>query len=292
MEEFFKMILYGTEVALNMKNDLLATSLELKKSGLNPALGIVRVGNNKSDLSYEKGIIKKFSELEIATKIFELPENISQENFDSELQKINLDSNINGILLFRPLPGNISDKNSREKILFFKDVDCMSYVNTAKLFSGESGGFAPCTASAVMEILDFYKIALEGKNVVIVGRSMVLGKPLAMLMLSRNSTVTICHSKTENLAEICKNADILVSAIGKAEFINSDFVSKKSIVIDVGINVNSEGKLCGDVDFKNVSELVNSITPVPKGVGAVTTSVLAKNVLRSCALSADIMSRN
>ena len=285
------MILYGTEVALNMRENLLHESIDLKKSGLNPTLGIIRVGNNKSDLSYEKGILKKFSEFEIETKIFELPENISQIDFDTEFLKINLDEKINGILLFRPLPKNLSDKNVREKIFYFKDVDCMGYVNTAKLFSNEEGGFAPCTASAVIEILDFYKIELSGKNVVIVGRSMVLGKPLSMLMLNRNATVTICHSKTENLNEISRNADILVSAIGKAEFIKSDFVNEKSIVIDVGINVNSEGKLCGDVDFKNVSEIVNSITPVPKGVGAVTTSVLAKNVLRSCALNADIMSK-
>ncbi len=286
------MILYGTEVALHMKNFLSEKSFNLKKSGLNPTLGIIRIGANKSDLSYEKGITKKFSELEINIKIFELPEDISQNDFDKEFQKINLEKNIHGILLFRPLPKNLNDKYSREKIFSFKDVDCMGYENNSKLFSGESDCFAPCTASAVIEILDFYKIALESKNVVIVGRSMVLGKPLAMLMLNRNATVTICHSKTKNLAEICKNADILVSAIGKAEFIKSEFVSSKSVIIDVGINVNSEGKLCGDVDFKSVCDLVSAITPVPKGVGAVTTSVLAKNILRSCELNPDIMSKN
>ncbi len=280
------MILFGTDVAANINNSLTQKISSLKQNAIIPKLAIIRVGNNQSDLSYERGILKKFSGLGIATQVYEFPENISQSDFDSQFQEINLDAKTHAILLFRPLPKNLSDKFAREKILASKDVDCMGYINTAKLFSGEirDSGFAPCTPSAVMEILDYYKIDVAGKNVVIIGRSMVAGRPLSMLMLNRNATVTICHSQTQNLAQICSQADILVSAIGKAEFVRREFVNEKMLVIDVGINVNSSGKLCGDVAFDDVKEFVAGITPVPRGVGAVTTSVLAKNLLRACEL--------
>lgn len=162
-----------------------------------------------------------------------------------------------------------------------KDIDCLTSVNVAKVFEGDESGFYPCTAESVMEILDFYKIDFEGKKVVIVGRSMVVGKPLAMMMLKRNATVTICHSKTHNLREICKNAEIIVAALGRAKFITGDYISPGSTVIDVGINLDSNGNLCGDVDFDNVQEIAASIMPVPGGVGPVTSAVLLKNVIKA-----------
>lgn len=268
-------ILNGSDVAAKIRESLMNSTYASK------TLGIIRVGNNPGDLSYERGITKRFGELHIPVKIFAYPESISQEDFNDEFTKINNDENINGILLFRPLPKNLTDEHARRTINPTKDIDCMGYVNTAKLFNGEKNSIAPCTPQAVIEILGHYKFNMAGKNIVIVNRSMVLGRPLAMLMLSHDATVTICHSKTSCLPEICRNADILIVATGHAGLITPEFVSDKSIVIDVGINTNSLGKLCGDVDFVNVSEIVRAITPVPGGVGAVTTLMLAKNLLRS-----------
>ena len=277
------LIMKGSEVSAAMKEKLLTEISELENSGVNPSLAIIRVGAKPEDKSYERGILKRFEGLGLNVKVHELPEDISQEEFDFKFSEINNDKNVHGILLFRPLGKNknLSDEFACRNINHLKDIDCMSPVNSAKIFSGDKTGFAPCTAGAVMEMLNHYGFDLTGKNAVIVGRSMVIGRPLAMLMLAENSTVTICHTKTENIKEICRNADILVAAAGKARMINSEYVSEKSIIVDVGINFDSNGNLCGDVDFENVSEKVRAISPVPGGVGAVTTSVLAKNLLKA-----------
>ncbi|MBR0204693.1 MAG: bifunctional 5,10-methylenetetrahydrofolate dehydrogenase/5,10-methenyltetrahydrofolate cyclohydrolase, partial [Synergistaceae bacterium] len=248
-----QIIMRGSEVSGAMKEALIKDAAFLK-----PVLAIVRVGSRPDDLSYERGIIKRFDSLGLTVKVHELPENISQPEFDSEFAKVNSDSENHGVLLFRPLPKTLSDDYAVSTVNPRKDIDCMSHKNLAGVFAGDKDSFAPCTPLAVMEMLRFYGINLSGKNIVIIGRSLVLGRPLAMLMLGENATVTICHTRTQNLPEVCRRADVIVAAAGKARMVTPEFVNEKSIIVDVGINVDSEGKLCGDVDFERVSPLVHA----------------------------------
>ena len=268
-------LLYGADTAEKIKDEISGMLSELK--GYIPTLGIVRIGSNPADISYEKGAVKKMESLSLKTKVFEFDENISSEDFIEEFKKINEDDEIDGILLFRPLPEHIDEKKVIEVLDERKDLDGISYKNIAKVFAGDESGFAPCTAKAVIKILESNNIELEGKNVVVLGRSMVIGKPVAMLAIQKNATVTLCHSKTADLKKMCKNADILIVAIGRAKMINDDYIGEDAVVIDVGINF-FEGKLCGDVDLENVKNAAMA-TPVPKGVGAVTTSVLAEHLV-------------
>ncbi len=268
-------LLYGADTAEKIKEEISGMLSELK--GYTPTLGIVRIGSNPSDVSYEKGAVKKMESLSLNTKVFEFDENISSDDFIDEFKKINEDDEIDGILLFRPLPEHIDEKKVIEVLDERKDLDGISYKNIAKVFAGDESGFAPCTAKAVVKILESNNIELEGKNVVVLGRSMVIGKPVAMLAIQKNATVTLCHSKTADLKKVCKNADILIVAIGRAKMINDDYIGEDAVVIDVGINF-FEGKLCGDVDLENVKNAAMA-TPVPRGVGAVTTSVLAQHLV-------------
>jgi methylenetetrahydrofolate dehydrogenase (NADP+)/methenyltetrahydrofolate cyclohydrolase len=278
------MILKGADVSAGMKQTLLTELEKLRGKGIEPKLGIVRAGSRSDDLAYERGTLKRFEGLGIATQVFEFSESIDQQAFAGEFAKIDASSDIHGILLFRPLPKHLDEEAIKRSINPLKDVDGMSPLSVAKVFSGEKDGFAPCTPSAVIEMLQHANIDLAGKNVTIVGRSMVVGRPLAMLMLQRNATVTICHTKTRNMEEICRGADIVVAAAGKAKMLTSAFFSEKSVVIDVGINVDEKGNLCGDVDYEAVAPIVAAISPVPGGVGAVTTSVLAQHVLKAAGL--------
>lgn len=268
-------LLYGADTAKKIKDEISGMLSELK--GYIPTLGIVRIGSNPADISYEKGAVKKMESLSLKTKVFEFDEDISSDDFIDEFKKINEDDEIDGILLFRPLPKHIDEKKVIEVLDERKDLDGISYKNIAKVFAGDESGFAPCTAKAVIKIFESNNIELEGKNVVVLGRSMVIGKPVAMLAIQKNATVTLCHSKTADLKKMCKNADILIVAIGRAKMINDDYIGEDAIVIDVGINF-FEGKLCGDVDLENVKNAAMA-TPVPKGVGAVTTSVLAQHLV-------------
>ena len=268
-------LLYGADTAEKIKAEISEKLSELK--GYIPTLGIVKIGSNSADISYEKGAVKKMESLSLKTKVFEFDENISSEDFIEEFKKINKDDEIDGILLFRPLPEHIDEKKVIEVLDERKDLDGISYKNIAKVFAGDESGFAPCTAKAVIKILESNNIELEGKNVVVLGRSMVIGKPVAMLAIQKNATVTLCHSKTADLKKVCKNADVLIVAIGRAKMINDDYIGEDAVVIDVGINF-FEGKLCGDVDLENVKNAAMA-TPVPKGVGAVTTSVLAQHLV-------------
>lgn len=274
------LIMKGSEVSSGMKARILD---ELHTLNITPSLAVIRVGSRPDDLAYERGILKRFDSLGIKVKVHELDANISQNEFDSAFMDINNDQNIHGILLFRPLPEGLSDEFAVAHIDPLKDVDCMSDSNIAGVFAGREC-FAPCTACAVMEMLSHYDISLQGLNVVIIGRSMVIGRPVSMMMMKQNATVTICHTKTKNIQEICRRSDIIIAAAGKALMLTRDYVNENSIIIDVGINVDENGKLCGDVDFENVSPFVKAISPVPGGVGAVTTSVLAEHVLRAAKL--------
>ena len=271
----------GSEVSSRIKEMLLSKTAELKAGGINPTLAVVRVGGRNDDLVYERAILRRFNPLGIDVQVHALPEDIAQADFDAEFMRINDDPKVHGVLLFRPLPAGLNDEYVTLHVNPVKDIDGMSPINAARIFAGESEGFAPCTPSAVMAVLAQYGYDPAGRNVVIVGRSMVVGRPLSMLMLRANATVTVCHTKTVNLPEICRKADILVAAAGKAKMITPEYVTKKSVVIDVGIDTDAKGELCGDVDFTKVEPVVRAITPVPGGVGAVTTSVLAENLLKA-----------
>ncbi len=274
----------GVEVAKAMKTQMIEKVEEWKKRGLVPNLTIIRVGAREDDLAYERGAKKRMELTGIDCKVVELPEDISQEELEERFGQINADPEVHGILLFRPLPKHLNEDPLRMMINPYKDVDGMSPVNMAKVFSGDTSGHAPCTAEAVMEMLDYYQIDLTGKKVAIVGRSMVVGRPLAMLMLKKNATVTICHTRTKDLPGTLREAEVLVAAAGKARMITGDMVGEGAIVADVGINVDENGNLCGDVDYEAAEKRAAYISPVPRGVGSVTTSVLAKHVLKSVEL--------
>lgn len=277
-------VLKGSDVAAGMEAALKAEVARLKLEKIEPKLGIIRAGARPDDIAYERGALKRFEKLGITVQVFEFSDSIDQDSFLSEVRKINTSDDIHGILLFRPLPGHLDEKAVIRLVDPHKDVDGMNPVNASRIFSGDDDGFAPCTPAAVMEMLNYAGVDLSGKNVAVVGRSMVVGRPLAMLMLKRNATVTICHTKTRDMEGICRAADVIIAAAGKARILTSSYVSAKSIVIDVGINQDSDGKLCGDVDYDSVSPLVSMISPVPGGAGTVTTSVLAKHVLKAAAL--------
>ncbi|HDK7162796.1 TPA: bifunctional 5,10-methylenetetrahydrofolate dehydrogenase/5,10-methenyltetrahydrofolate cyclohydrolase [Clostridium botulinum] len=272
-------ILYGNEVALKIKEDLNLRIDKLKEKNIIPKLAILRMGNKPDDIAYERSIIKSCEKLNIETKVEELNEDILEEDFLKLMESLNDEKEIHGILVFRPYPKHLNENTINSSIALNKDVDCMHPLNLERIFEGDLNQFMPCTPEAVIEILKYYDIDLKGKNIVIINRSMVVGKPLSMMVLSNNATVTICHSKTIDLPSITKKADIVVTAIGKAKLIKEEYFNEDSIVMDVSINVDENGKLCGDVDFENVKEKVGAITPVPKGVGSVTTTLLLKHIV-------------
>ena len=255
----------------------------LVKEGIQPKLAILRVGAKPNDLSYERGALKKCDTIGIVAEVTELSEDTTQEQYIEALEKLNKDSSVHGILTFRPLPKGIDEEVIKNVISPEKDVDCFSPMNTAKLMEGDKTGFPPCTPTAVVEILKHYNVPLKGANVVVLGRSMVVGKPVSMLLLGENATVTICHSKTQNLPKVCSQADVLVAGVGRARMVTSDYIKEGAVVIDVGINAKPEGGgICGDVDTDDVVEKASMVTPVPAGVGSVTTSILAKHVIKAC----------
>ena len=274
-------IMKGSEVAAAMKERLQKEAVALKERGILPHLAIVRVGARPDDLAYERGAKKRMDIIGIACTVFQFPEDIEKKLFEQEFKKINDNPDIHGILLFRPLPKDFNEDPLKAMINPLKDVDSMSPVNIAKVFSGDDSAFAPCTPEAVIEILNHYNIDLTGKRVTVMGRSMVVGKPLSMLLLKKNATVTICHTRTKELQHRCHEAEILVAAAGKAKVINELMVGQDAIVVDVGINVDEKGNLCGDVDYEKVVNKASYITPVPGGVGSVTSSVLAKHVIEA-----------
>ena len=268
--------LRGKAVADNLHVEIAKQTEKLKAKGITPKLAVVRVGAREDDLAYERGILKKFANNNVDVIVKELPLDVDQETLDKEVKTLNEDPSVNGILMFRPLPKHLTDENIKSFIDPGKDVDVMGYGNMAGLFAGDKDAYAPCTAQAVMEILNFYGIETKGKNVTVIGRSLVIGKPVTLLLIAANATVTVCHTKTRDLKAECQRADIIVAAAGVAKMLTKEFVRPGQVVIDVGMNVDENGKLCGDVDYAEVSEIVDKITPVPGGVGAVTTSVLMK----------------
>ena len=272
-------VLKGNVVAKEIKEQMKIKLSEMEKQGKYPTLGIVRLGSNPGDISYEKSIIKACDAIGIKAIVYEEETSLDTEGLVNLLEKLNNDSKISGILIFRPLPKHIDEEVIKNAISPDKDVDCMHPLNLEKIFEGDLTGFSPATPKAALDILLFNNIDLEGKNVVIINRSMVVGKPLAMMLLEENATVTICHSKTKDLASITKRADVVVTALGKPKFFDEKYFNENSIIIDVGVGMDSEGKLSGDVDYDQVFDHVKMITPVPGGVGSVTTTILLNQVV-------------
>ncbi len=275
------LLLKGGEAAAAMNEKTAARVAALTAAGVVPTLAVVRMGAREDDLSYERGVMNRCAKLGIQVKHCLLEADASQDQLLEVIRDINRDSSIHGCLLFRPLPAQINDKAVREALAPEKDVDGITDASLAGVFTGSGVGYAPCTAQACVEILDHYGIPLEGKRVTVVGRSLVVGKPAAMLLDRKNATVTICNSRTRNLPELCRQADVLVVAMGKRGAIGGDCVAPGQVVVDVGIHTDENGKLCGDVRFAEAEPVAAAITPVPGGVGAMTTSVLAAHVVEA-----------
>ena len=272
----------GAEVNSGLNARIMKDVEAMKARGITPTLAIVRVGERPDDLSYERGAVKRAEALGVAVAKCALPVDVTQEVLLQVIRDINVDSKIHGVLLFRPLPKHLDEALICNTLVPEKDIDGITELSLAGVFAGKPLGFAPCTPSACIEILDHFGVDCTGKKAVVIGRSLVVGKPVAMMLVKKNATVTICHTRTADLPAVCREADILIAAAGKAGMVGADFVRPGQLVIDVGINWNEqEQKLCGDVDFEAVSPIVEAITPVPGGVGTVTTSVLIGHVVEA-----------
>ena len=281
-------ILKGKPVADALCEASSAAAAALREIGVAPTLAVVRVGAREDDLAYERGLKKRCESVGIDVKVTETDAQVSQDELLREVKALADDAAIHGILVFMPLPAHIDADTVKAAIPPEKDVDGVTDGSMAGVFSASGRGFAPCTAEAVIKILEFYNIPIAGRRACVMGRSLVIGKPVSMLLMQRDATVTICHSRTENAAQIARECDILVAAVGKASAIGAEYFSERQSVIDVGINFDDSGKMCGDADFSAAEEKVSAITPVPGGVGAVTTAVLAAHVVQAAQKSADM----
>ena len=281
-------ILKGAPVVAAMNEANAARCAALKARGVTPTLAVVRVGARPDDLSYEKGVLTRCGKVGVEVKQFLLPEDAAQEQLLDVIAQVNADPAIHGCLLFRPLPKQFDDRTIRAALAPEKDIDGITDGSLAGVFTNSAIGYPPCTAQACLEILKYYQVPLSGKRAVVVGRSLVVGKPAAMMLDRENATVTLCNSRTQNLPEVCRQADIVVVAMGKMAAVGADCLRAGQTVVDVGIHVNEEGKLCGDVQFAAAEPVVDAITPVPGGVGTVTTSVLVGHVVQAAGKKAGV----
>lgn len=274
--------LRGKVVADQIKEGLSKDIEELKAKGINPTIAVVRVGENDSDISYERAIVKASESIGLLVRLVTLKESTTTEELEAELVKLNNDKEVHGILMFRPLPKHIDQDRMQNIIVAEKDVDAMNPINLEKIFEGDPSGLEPATPRAAVEMIKGHGYELEGKDVVVINRSMVVGKPLSMMLLQENATVTICHSRTKDLKAHTKRADIVVTALGRPAMLDKSYFTEDSIVIDVGVGTTADGKLSGDVNFDDVKDFVAAITPVPRGVGSITTTILLSQVVKAC----------
>lgn len=275
-------LLKGAPAAAALSEKLVADVAALKELGIIPKLAIFRVGEREDDLSYERGAMKRCAQVGIEVKNVVLPVEVDSDTFFRTLDRLNKDASVHGILMFRPLPKQLDGEKARKMLAPEKDVDGCTDGSLAGVFTGTPLGFPPCTAQAVMEILKYYGVDPKGKKAVIIGRSLVIGRPVAMMMMNANATVTICHTRTVDVPSITRGADIVIAASGQMESVSADYLRCGQIVIDVGIGWNeAKQKLCGDVKFEEAEPVVKAITPVPGGVGSVTTAVLCKHVVEA-----------
>ena len=288
-EERMAVVLKGKEVADAMTVQMRQDVAALKEKGCTPTLCILRVGERPDDLAYERGIIKRAGTVDIEVQKVVLPENVSQEEFDRTLTRLNEDDAIHGILMFRPLPKHLDNEKARCMLNPAKDIDGCTDLSLAGVFTNTKTGFPPCTAEAAMEILHHFQIPVSGKKAAVIGRSLVIGRPVAMMLMHENATVVNCHTRTKDVPEITRRADILIAASGQLHSVTKEYTNPGQVVIDVGINWDEKkGGISGDVAFEDVEPFVQAITPVPGGVGSVTTCVLIRHVVeaarRSCGL--------
>ena len=273
--------LLGKEVNASLNERIKQEVTALQEKGIFPKLAIVRVGEKESDISYEKGATKRCETLGVVCEKYVLPEDVAEEELLKVIDALNEDVSVHGVLLFRPLPKHLNEDRIINALDPQKDVDGITDGSLAGVFAGKELGFAPCTAQACMEILDHYGMDCTGKKAVVIGRSLVVGRPAAMMLMHKNATVTICHTRTTDMEQIVREADIVVVAAGKPGVVGATYFTSGQTVLDVGIHVNAEGKLCGDVNYEEAEGVVEAITPVPGGVGAVTTSVLVSHVVEA-----------
>lgn len=275
-------ILKGKAVADAISEKVSAEVVKLKEKGIIPTLAIVRVGEREDDLSYERGAMKRCDMVGVSVRNVILPKDVSEQELFKTIEELNSDKNVHGILMFRPLPKHIDGEKARNLISAEKDVDGCTDLSLSGVFTNTKIGYAPCTAEAAIQILKHYEIPITGKKVTVIGRSLVIGRPVAMLLMHENATVTICHTRTIDVPTISKNSEIIIAASGQMESIDKTYLSDGQTVIDVGIGWNeSKQKLCGDVLFEEAEPIVGAITPVPGGVGSVTTSILVKHVVEA-----------
>jgi len=271
-------ILDGKAVSAALQESVKTDVRSLSEKGVTPTLAIVRVGEKDDDVAYERGAVKRCAAMGVAVRKYVLDKNAKQNELLDVIDQINRDDGIHGCLLFRPLPKHIDDTLVRNALSPKKDVDGITDASLCKVFTGAGEGYPPCTAQACMEILDHYKIDVTGISATVVGRSLVVGKPAAMMLLQKNATVTVCHTKTKDMAAVCRKADLLLVAAGRAGMVTQEYLSEGQTVLDVGINVDPNGNVCGDV-APEAAQTVKAYTPVPGGVGTVTTTVLVKHVV-------------
>ena len=274
-------LLKGAAVVAAMNEKMTAEIAALKEKGVSPTLAILRVGERDDDISYEKGATKRCDTVGVAVKNVVLPADVSQDVLMQNVEALNNDKGVHGVLIFRPLPKHLDEEAVRNALKPEKDIDGITDGSLAGVFTGNGNGFPPCTAQACMEILDFYKIDCKGKRATVIGRSLVVGKPAAIMLMGKNATVTVCHTRTVDMPAVARNAEILIVAAGKANAVTKEYLAPGQIVVDVGINMTEDGKLCGDVKFDEAEPIVGAITPVPGGVGTVTTSVLVSHVVEA-----------
>lgn len=274
-------VLKGAPVVEAMNEAIGREAEVLKARGVFPTLAIVRVGEREDDIAYERGATKRCEKVGVEVRRVLLPGDVSEAELIEAIEALNRDEKVHGVLLFRPLPKHINDDAVRNALAPEKDVDGITDLSLAGVFAGTDTGYAPCTPQACMEILEHYGVDLKGKKAVVVGRSLVVGKPAAMMLLARNATVTVCHTRTADMPAVCRDAEVLIVSAGHAGIVDKHYLAPGQVVIDVGINVNEDGSLCGDVNYADAEAVVTAVTPVPGGVGTVTTSVLVKHVVEA-----------
>ena len=272
-------LLKGIEVVRAMSERLVAETDKLKEKGVVPCLCVIRAGNREDDIAYENGIVKRCASFGVEVRRVALDEQAETAEVVAEIEKANADSGIHGVLIMRPMPKQIDDAAVCAALDPRKDMDGITDVSMAKLYAGRDDAFAPCTAEACIELLDHYGIEISGKNIVVIGRSLVIGKPVTLMLIKRNATVTVCHTRTADVRGECRRADIVIAAAGVAGMVDGEYIAEGQTVIDVGINVDTDGNLCGDVEFDSAEPKAGAITPVPGGVGTVTSAILAKHVI-------------
>lgn len=286
-------ILSGRDVSAAITEETKIQIARLEAQGVHPKFAIIRVGENDDDISYERGAMKRAESVGIAVEHHVLSDDISQDELIELVEKLNNDDTVHGVLMLRPLPRHINDDIVRNTLSSDKDIDGITDYSIAGVFAETGIGYPPCTPSGCLKLLDYYGITIAGKRAVIIGRSMVVGKPLAMMLMKRNATVTLCHSRTSenDLVDYCRDADLIFVTVGVRKMIRREHVRSGQIIVDIGINVDEDGKLCGDADFEVVEPVVAGITPVPGGVGATTSAMLMQHVVRAAKRKATSVER-